>query len=197
MSMGPEPESFAERQRASALRHPVRRRIFSLLERESANVDEIAGRLEVPRGTAAYHVRFLSRLQLIDVAEGEDTFQALRLRYEAVTRHQNEGTAPKHAEPQREVLADMEDALASATAAMESGTLLGVILPSIATLEVDLDEDAWPEVVAIVEEAVRHVQELAERTELRREKQDDLLVPPGSLIPIAFTIMGYEAAPPP
>jgi DNA-binding transcriptional ArsR family regulator len=195
-------ERFAERQRKQALRHPLRHRIYRLLEREPANVDEIAGRLEVPRGTAGYHVRYLSRLQLIDLADAnEDGFDLFRLRYTAPARPEEEDNGPAAkgiAAPEgEEALADVEDALASATAAMEAGTLLGEIAPTVTTLEVDLDEGAWLQLVAIAEEVARRVQELADRTDVRREKQNDLLADQGRLISVAFTVMAYEAAPPP
>ena len=50
-----------------ALRHPLRARIFALLERETLSAIELSRTLRAPLGVVAYHVRKLHELELIEL----------------------------------------------------------------------------------------------------------------------------------
>jgi len=63
---GPVPE-LEDPRYAKALAHPLRVRILAMLEERDASPVQLAGRLEAPLGTVAYHVRTLERLGLIEM----------------------------------------------------------------------------------------------------------------------------------
>jgi DNA-binding transcriptional ArsR family regulator len=69
---------------AKALAHPLRRRILTLLDRDKASPSDIAGRLEVAIPVAAYHVRTLLRLGLVELVDTRQRRGALEHYYRSV-----------------------------------------------------------------------------------------------------------------
>ena len=71
-----------------ALAHPLRIRILRVLEERTASPSEIADEIDAPLGNVSYHVRFLARMGLIELAGTEPRRGAVEHYYRAVGRVQ-------------------------------------------------------------------------------------------------------------
>lgn len=66
-----------------AISHPLRIRILAMLEDEAASPKVLAGKLEQPLGTIAYHVRTLVSLGLLELVEARPRRGAMEHYYRA------------------------------------------------------------------------------------------------------------------
>lgn len=70
------------------LAHPLRITILRVLEERTASPSEIADEIDAPLGNVSYHVRFLARLGLVELAGTRPRRGAVEHYYRAVTRMQ-------------------------------------------------------------------------------------------------------------
>ncbi|HET9123991.1 MAG TPA: winged helix-turn-helix domain-containing protein [Solirubrobacteraceae bacterium] len=70
------------------LAHPLRIAILRVLEERTASPSEIAEEIEAPLGNVSYHVRFLARLGLVELAGTRPRRGAVEHYYRAVARLQ-------------------------------------------------------------------------------------------------------------
>src|SRR5579875_178827 len=68
------------------LAHPLRIAILRVLEERTASPSEIAEEIDAPLGNVSYHVRFLARLGLVELAGTRPRRGAVEHYYRAVTR---------------------------------------------------------------------------------------------------------------
>lgn len=82
-----------------AFAHPLRVRIFALLQERRASPAQLAARLGARLGTVAYHVRTLHQLGLIELVEESRVRGAVAHHYRAKARPQISGEAWGEASP--------------------------------------------------------------------------------------------------
>ena len=99
-----------EQRLAKALMHPVRTRVFALLDENVASPSELAAELDEPLGTVSYHVRILLELGLIELVSTTPRRGAIEHHYRAAKQEWHLSRRPLALDgPGRDELAELID----------------------------------------------------------------------------------------
>lgn len=161
-SRGPERAQIAK-----ALSHPLRVRLLTLLNEGVASPKELAEQVGESLSLVSYHIRILRELGCIELVETAHRRGAIEHFYRPLTRpwfgDEDWATLPKSA---RESLSGLwlGDAVANASASIESGTMEQRPERHLSWTELDLDEAGWKEINGMLAGVLDRALELQAKT---------------------------------
>ena len=175
------------------LRHPLRARIFALLERDTLSALELSRTLRAPLGVVAYHVRKLHDLELIELVRETRVRGAVqrhfRAREGAVVPMAGWSERP-FAKPSA-VAAALEEIVELARASNARGGF-DARGASVTREKLHIDREGWERLAERLAELLREVEAIEEEASARQaagasEATDQ----------VALVIMQFEALTPP
>jgi DNA-binding transcriptional ArsR family regulator len=174
---------------ARVLSHPLRPRILQILTlRGEASPNEIAAELGVPLGTLSYHTRLLRDAGWIELVREVPRRGAVEHFYRAVRRpfldDTQWDTLPTGV---RRRLASMTigQVLQTAAEAAEAGGL-DRANAHVARVTLELDEEGWVELSALLGQALEDAERIQQRSNERRSSRA-----PGALQPSELAILHF------
>jgi len=181
----PRAHQDVETRMAKALAHPLRARLFHRLAEGVASPNELSRELGEPLGNVSYHVKALLELGCVELVEQVPRRGALEHYYRAIVTGQLTDVVEVPPLSVRAALSSrvMSDAVSDMAAALKAGTLQTEGLPAALT-RLQLDEQAWSELVG----GLRALKERA--AELQRETDSR-----GGGTPRRLVLAAFESAP--
>jgi DNA-binding transcriptional ArsR family regulator len=182
------------------LAHPLRIAILRVLEDRTASPSEIAEEIDAPLGNVSYHVRFLARLGLVELAETRPRRGAVEHYYRAVARMHvsEEAWAQVPTQVRDAVLSStLHDVARSVGAAAAAGGF-DHEQAHATRVRVTLDGDGMSELSAAVQELHRRAMHIERESQQRlaslaaRDGQSN-----GHAVDAALVLMLYGTAPTP
>jgi DNA-binding transcriptional ArsR family regulator len=151
------------------LAHPLRIAILRVLEERTASPSEIAEEIDAPLGNVSYHVRFLARLGLVELARTRPRRGAVEHYYRAVARMHvsQEAWAQVPLQVRDAVLSSTLDDVARSVGAAATGGGFGHEKARAARVGVTLDADGMAELSAAVQELQRRAIDIGRESEQR------------------------------
>jgi DNA-binding transcriptional ArsR family regulator len=138
---------------AKALNHPTRARILALLNEKEASPKELSDALGEELSNVSYHCRELLKLECIEVARTEHVRGARKTTYRGTMRMLMEDAAWQRLSRESRSgisIAALGEVIERATDAIEAGTFDGRPDRHVITMKMNLDEEGWLAVSAIV-----------------------------------------------
>ena len=156
------------------LAHPLRIAILRALEDRTASPSEIAEEIEAPLGNVSYHVRFLARLGLVELAGTRPRRGAVEHYYRAVARMQVSQEAWERVPlPVRDaVLSSALDDVARSVAAAAAAGGFSHQQAQATRVQVTLDHRGMSELAEAVQELHRRAVELGRESEERIARRE-------------------------
>src|SRR5579875_590246 len=156
------------------LAHPLRIAILRALEDRTASPSEIAEEIEAPLGNVSYHVRFLARLGLVELAGTRPRRGAVEHHYRAVARMQVSQEAWERVPlPVRDaVLSSALDDVARSVAAAAAAGGFSHQQAQATRVQVTLDHRGMSELAEAVQELHRRAVELGRESEERIARRE-------------------------
>jgi DNA-binding transcriptional ArsR family regulator len=151
------------------LAHPLRIAILRALEDGTASPSEIAEEIGAPLGNVSYHVRFLARLGLVELAETRPRRGAVEHYYRAVTRmHLSQEAWARVPLPVRDAVlsSTLDEVARSVTAAAAAGGFSHEEA-NATRVRVTLDDDGMSELSAAVQDLHRRAMRIGEQSRER------------------------------
>jgi DNA-binding transcriptional ArsR family regulator len=157
-----------------ALAHPLRMRIFAILEERVASPSQIAEELDAPLGNVSYHVRQLAELGLISLVKETPVRGTLEHHYRAEIRPRISGRAFSAA-PKLVKQATVGSTLAQIGEAVNRAAGEGGFSREdahLSRLPLVLDSQGWGEVAAELESLIESVDKIQRASGRRLLKSD-------------------------
>lgn len=164
---------------ASALSHPTRVHILSVLNTRLASPRELAAELDEPVNNVAYHIDSLKKLDCIELAEErprlggrviEHFYRAKRLQYIDDDAWELLDMKGKW----NVVMPIMRLSSKDINEAMEAGTFLDPDDNHISRTPMIVDDEGWEETKVALEETLERLLEIRENVEARCATSDDV-----------------------
>jgi DNA-binding transcriptional ArsR family regulator len=156
-----------------ALSHPLRVRILALLDDGPSSPVQLAGKLDAPLGTIAYHVRQLSDLGLLKLVDTHQRRGATEHVYQAQRRPRLRDKAWDTLAPNERIrvaAAELRQAGDSATAALAAGGFdrKGA---QVAHLDLHLDDRGWTELAQATKAWLKEAEKIERAARKRLAQQ--------------------------
>jgi DNA-binding transcriptional ArsR family regulator len=156
---------------AKALSHPVRTEIIAILTDRCASPRELADILGEELSKVSYHTKELLKFDCIEVVHRERVRGAVKTTYRATTRmlldHEDWDRLSKDTRTGISINA-VNELIRRASDAVEQGTFDNRKSRIIATLKMDVDEQAWRDANAAVRTAFDRLAEIQEEAANRK-----------------------------
>jgi len=151
------------------LAHPLRIAILRVLEARTASPSEIAEEIDAPLGNVSYHVRFLARLGLVELAETLPRRGAVEHYYRAVARVQvsQEAWEQVPAQVRDAVLGSTLHEVARSVGAAAAAGGFDHEQAQAMRVQIRLDRDGMAELSAAVQELHRRAVDIGQESEDR------------------------------
>jgi DNA-binding transcriptional ArsR family regulator len=175
---------------AKALSHPLRARIFVILNERVASPNEIAETLDERLPNVSYHTRALAELGCIELVRTAQRRGAIEHYYKAIKRpffdERDWKRLPRSA---RKAVADLGLQLIweDVSEAIEAGTLDGRPDLHLVRSPLVLDEEGWGELRDALAGVLKEADRIAKRSGKRLAKSDE------SGIPAKLVVMHFES----
>jgi DNA-binding transcriptional ArsR family regulator len=177
---------------AKALSHPLRARLFAVLNEQVASPNEMAGMLGEQLPNVSYHTRVLLRLGCIELVRTAPRRGAIEHYYRAVRRpflSDNEWRRLPRSGREAIVDAGLKVVWDDVAEAVEAGTLQKRTDIHLTRSALALDERGWGELRDAVASLLEEADRIAERSGERLAAADE----PG--IPARLVLMHFESPP--
>jgi DNA-binding transcriptional ArsR family regulator len=156
---------------AKALSHPLRTEIIAILTDRCASPRELADTLGEELSNVSYHTKELLKFDCIEVVREEKVRGAVKTTYRATTRmlldHEDWDRLSKETRTGISINA-VNEVIRRASDAVEKGTLDKRKSRIVATLKMDVDEQAWRDANLAVRTAYDRLNEIQEEAANRQ-----------------------------
>jgi len=174
-----------------AISHPIRIRLLAMLEDDAASPVLLAGKLDQPLGTVAYHIRTLYDLGLLELVKTRQRRGATEHYYRTTARPRSSAEEWEQLDgvsKQRLLTALIAKATDSATRSAAAGGFDSAEA-HISTTAVTLDDEGWRTLASEVRQWLARVEAIERESANRLAKQYD------GAINVGVTLMAFEALP--
>jgi len=176
---------------AKALSHPLRARIFAILDQQVASPNEIADMLDERLPNVSYHVRALAELECIELVRTAQRRGAIEHYYRAVRRpFFSDADWKRLPRAGRQAVADVGLQLVweDVSRAIEEGTFEARSDFHLSRTPLVVDEQGWGELTDALMGWLAEAERIAQQSESRRAKSGD------DGIQTRLVFMHFEAA---
>jgi DNA-binding transcriptional ArsR family regulator len=185
------PEGITQ-QLAKALAHPLRVRILTSLHRGISSPNQLAQELDEPLGNVSYHVKTLLEYDCVELVKTEPRRGAVEHFYRATERaffsDADWAKIPASARKGIEGVI-LESVGQDATAALTEGTIDARTDSHISRTPLNLDEEGWTALTALLAETLDSAMKIGEEAanRLAKEKAEG--------IPTSLSLLHFEVPP--
>jgi len=184
--------SLVDPRLAKALSHPLRARIFVILNQRVASPNEIAEMLDERLPNVSYHVRALAELDCIELVRTAQRRGAIEHYYKAVKRpffNARDWKRLPHTGRQAVVDAWLQLIWEDVSQAIEGGTFDARPDMQLSRSPFVVDEEGWSELREAAAGLVKEAEQIAKRSGKRLARSDE------SGIPTRLVVMHFETPP--
>lgn len=160
MSEDPEPAETSGRAFVEALSHPLRARILALLEHDWASAAEIAAELDVPARTVRHHLRDLRGRGFVSVRRAERRRNVHEYRFASTTVGLVDNAVFAElspAERRRATNQNLRLLSAGVNRFVAADSTYDEHFPFTARVRLAADEEAWREVLAVLDSMLAQI----------------------------------------
>jgi DNA-binding transcriptional ArsR family regulator len=185
------PEGITQ-QLAKALAHPLRVRILTALHRGISSPNQLAQELDEPLGNVSYHVKTLLEYDCVELVKTEPRRGAVEHFYRATERafFSDADWAKIPASARRGIEGVILESVGQdATAALTEGTIDARTDSHISRTPLNLDEEGWTALSALLGETLESAMKIGEEAanRLAKEKTEG--------IPTSLSLLHFEVPP--
>ena len=173
-----QPPEVIDPRLATALSHPVRVHIVSVLTTRLASVSEMAAEIDMPTKNVSYHVKVLEKLGCVELAEAKPVLggRVFEHVYRATTLQYFDQDAWDQLDMKGKwevVIPIMRMVSKDITESMKAGVFLDPDDNHISRTPLVVDNEGWEEVKAILADTLERVFEVRENVAARRDSESE------------------------